>query len=358
MKGFLDEYRNLGFVLLVFALIILAFLMLRPFIPAILWAVVLSVLMMPIHRKFASKRSPNIAATQTTLLTLAIIGVPVILVGIALFFQVNGFVQEVKNATPAGESAFSIDMLMKQLDETFKPLIHGIAPDFSLVAWYDEHKQDLLRTISAPAGQAAVSAGYALFTLVVAFLTMFFMVRDGHRLKEPALELIPLPREHGERILVRVGTTIRAVFVGVVLVAVIQGTVAGVTYWSVGIPHAVLWGVATIILCTIPLLGAPILYIPMGLMLLSQGKYGEAAALLGVGFLVVSQIDNVLRPFIIGARIELHPMAVFFSLLGGIFLMGPVGIMGGPIILTITLAVIDIIRERMKLQQAAQAEAA
>lgn len=324
--------------------------MLQPFFPALLWATVLTVLMTPLHRRMRATMAPNFAAISTTFLTLAIVGIPIAFVGIALFFQVNSFVQDMRQAAPAGQQGLSLDYMARQLDDMLKPLIAGFAPDFSLSNWFNEHKESLVQSITAPAGKAVFALGYAAFTLVISFLTMFFMLRDGEKLREPALDLIPLPREDGENILAKLSDTIRAVFIGIVLVAVVQGSIAGVTYWLVGVPHALLWAVATIVLCAIPLLGAPILYIPLSLILMSQGKYTEGFILLGVGFLIVSQIDNILRPFIIGARIELHPMAIFFSLLGGIFLMGPAGIMGGPMLLIILLTFSDILRRRMNMR--------
>lgn len=363
MGGFREKYRNLGFVFLCVLLLILAFLMLQPFFPAILWASVLTVLMWPLQRRMArkwpeEKCSPNIPALVTTLATILIVGVPIFLVGMMLFFQVNSFLGELRSAQPTGQGGLSLDYFVKELDAALKPAFAQFSPNFDLNEWFTANKEQLIRNLTGPAGKMVVSAGYSAFTLVIAFLTMFFMLRDGPRLREPALDLIPLPRESGKKILSRLSDTIRAVFVGIVLVAIIQGSIAGLTYYLVGVPHALLWGVATIILCMIPLLGAPILYIPMGLMLMAQGKYTEALVLLGVGFLIVSQIDNILRPFIIGAKVELHPMAVFFSLLGGIFLMGPVGIMAGPMVLAIGLVVADVIRERLQLNSEALAQEA
>jgi predicted PurR-regulated permease PerM len=172
------------------------------------------------------------------------------------------------------------------------------------------------------------------------------MLRDGERLREPALELIPLERAKAEDVLSKMSQTIHAVFIGVVLVALIQGTISGVAYVVCGVPSPLVWFVATTVLCAIPLLGAPLIYVPMALLLLSQGKTPQAIGLLVVGFGVVSQVDNLLRPFVIGARVNLHPMAIFFSLLGGVLALGPVGIMAGPVLLTILLALQDIIREK------------
>jgi predicted PurR-regulated permease PerM len=134
------------------------------------------------------------------------------------------------------------------------------------------------------------------------------------------------------------------------LVAIIQGTIMGITYALAGAPNALLLGVLSVILCIIPLLGAPVLYIPSGLIMLANGNTAGAFAVLGVGFLVVSQIDNLLKPFFIGGRANLHPMATFFSILGGVLLFGAVGVMAGPMLLTILIALQHIVRERVRLE--------
>jgi predicted PurR-regulated permease PerM len=158
--------------------------------------------------------------------------------------------------------------------------------------------------------------------------------------------LVPLPRDRAEEILVKMSQTIHAVFVGVVMVAVVQGTIAGLAYWALGVPSPLVWFVATTVLCAIPLLGAPLIYIPLSLLLMARGDVWQGVVLLAIGFGLVSQIDNILKPWVIGARTNLHPMAIFFSLLGGVFALGPVGIMAGPVLLTLLLALQDIVRER------------
>lgn len=345
MRPFDDAYRSKVLWALTIAALIGGTLLIVPFIPAILWAIVLSVLAYPMYER-AKKRFKNASAGAAfaTFGTMAMIGIPLVLVGAALFVQINGFVRELHNTAPAGQS-LDMTYFAAEIDKSITPITKSLSPNFSFSQWFEQNREQLLAGIRAPLGKAIYSIGYTLFTLVVAFLTMFFMLRDGHKMLQPALELIPLPHDKTKAILDRIGKTIRAVFVGVVLVALIQGTAAGIAYAIAGVPNALMWGVATIILCTIPLLGAPIIYIPMALILAAQGKPIHAVALAAFGFIVVSNIDNLLRPFIIGQQVELHPMAIFFSLLGGVLLFGPVGIMAGPMILTVLLALQDILRE-------------
>ncbi len=346
MNALVDRYRPIAFWALVVLTIYVAGSMLAPFLPALMWAGVIAVLVGPIHKRFLKKLSANWAATATTFLTIALIGVPLALVGTVLTLQINASAQQFIHSN--GSSSFSADQVFTELDKVIQPIATQVgASEFSLRAWLETNRESLVKSAGAAATGAATATGQAIFTLVVAFLTLFFLLRDGHKLREPALELIPLTRVKAVAILDRMEATVHAVFVGIVLVALIQGGIAGIMYLITGVPSPLVWWVATTVLCAIPLLGSPIVYVPLSLMLIAQGKYWQGITLAAVGFLVISQVDNILRPFIIGARVDLHPMAIFFSLLGGIFAFGPVGIMVGPIVLTMLLALQEIIRERL-----------
>lgn len=347
MENFNRHYRGIAFgVLLALTVTVCAWMVLR-FVPALLWAIVLSVLMLPIHRRFSKRWSPNGAAMFSTLTAIAVIGVPLALVGTVLTLQIASSARQFGDSRSDKTTGLSLDAVVLELDDVIHPWAQRIgASEFHLKDWFAENKDGLVKGASGFAATAARNTGETLFTLVVAFLTMFFLLRDGNRLKQPALELIPLPHERSEEILARMNDTIHAVFVGVVMVAIVQGSLAGLAYWTLGVPSPLVWFVATTVLCAIPLLGAPLIYIPMSLLLMARGDIWQGVVLLGFGFGVVSQIDNLLKPWVIGARTNLHPMAIFFSLLGGVFALGPVGIMAGPVLLTLLLALQDIVRER------------
>lgn len=355
-QDFDRKYPFVAFWILAGLALVGAALLVAPFMGAILWAVVLSVLMQPFYARRQRRWGDNLAATLTVLTTLVLIVVPMIAVGGMLYLQVAGQMQSLQAAAPTQSQMPAFQQVLVNVDTSLAPLFQRFGTDFSLVNWYAENHDSIIRQITGPVGQAAFATGYTLFTMVIALLTMFFMLRDGHRLREPALDLIPLPRDTSIQILTRMRDTIFAVFVGVVFVAMIQGTLAGLLYWAVGVPSPLLWGLATIVLCAVPLLGAPIIYVPMAILLAAQGRWVEAGILLGVGFLIISQIDNLLRPFFIGARTNLHPMGVFFSLLGGILVMGPIGLMAGPVLLTILIGLSEVIITRRKLMDGTPAE--
>jgi predicted PurR-regulated permease PerM len=325
-----------------------------PFLPAILWATVLSILTYPIYTRWRDRlnRSPRLkgdlaasgASLLVTLFTLLIIMIPFLMIGAGLFLQFSGVVRDLQGQ--------SLEEILKQVDGAVKPFAAQFGvKEFSVATYVQDHREAILAQVRQPLTRFAGQAGFTVLTLVIALLTQFFMLRDSHRLQEPAVELVGIDRERTLGIFHRVAETVRAVFVGTVLVAMIQGAVIGAAYAFVGVPNALLLGVVSAVLCVIPLLGAPVVYIPVGLLLIAQGNMQGGLIILGVGFAIVSQIDNVLKPFFIGGRANLHPMAIFFSILGGVLLVGPIGVMAGPMALTVLLALQDVVRARYARQE-------
>ncbi len=357
-RDFEAKYRTIAFWGIALLVVVASGMLLAPFFPALMWAAVFSVLMMPFYRRLRKRMADNLAAGLTVLGTLALIVVPLVAIGIVAVVQVGGIVSDIQAAAPAGQTGLGTSDLLDRLDAFTDPLIKGVGAKFKVSDWISENGKDLGQRLSGPLGKLVYSIGFGIFTLVVALLTMFFMLRDGGRLKDPALQLIPLPPEKAEALMLKMADTIRAVFQGVVLVALIQGTLAGIAYAIAGAPSPMILALATTILCVIPLLGAPVIYVPVGLALIAQGRPLAGALLLAFGFGVISQIDNVLRPFVISAKVPLHPMAIFFSLLGGVLALGPVGIMAGPVLLTVLMAIQEIVRERRTQGETAMPETA
>lgn len=356
MEGqFGERYRKSAFGILVALVLAASAYILLPFLSAIMWAIVLAVLMAPFHARYCAKKNRTVGAAITTLATIFLIVLPLAVVTTILVSEVTSYARNLTESAPANGGEFTPEYFMAEADKIIKPIADRLGnPDFSVQGWFDENKAQLSRQGGTFAMGALRGLGVGAFTFVVAFLTLFFFIRDGHRLKEPAMELIPLPRERSEAVLDRMAKTMQAVFIGVVMVAVVQGLLAGAAYWALGVPSPMVWCFVTVILCAIPLLGAPVVYVPLSIILMAQGNWAGGIGLAAWGFIVISNVDNFLRPFIIGSRVQLHPMAIFFSLLGGVFALGPVGLMAGPVLLTLVLALQDIIRERIALDEGKQ----
>lgn len=348
---------NALFFLLLAAIIVgVSAAMVLPFISAIFWGATLAVLTYPWYKKVRDRYrktlegnpggvrrkiaevGDSLAAVRTTVLTLLVICMPILLIGSIAAGQASNFV-----ADADGTGGYEVT---QKLDNILDPIAKKVGMDhFSVKEWWGENGQEITKNLRTPATNLAKQIGTGLFTMVVALLSMFFLQRDGHLLRRPFEVLSGLPEDRANRILEKSGQTIQAVFRGTVTVAIIQGTIMGITYAILGVQNSVLLGFFSIILSIIPLLGAPVIYIPVGLVFLIQGDYVKAGVVLGVGFLLVSQIDNILKPFFIGNQVSLHPLAIFFFALGGISLFGPIGLMVGPVILSVLLLIYDYIVE-------------
>lgn len=347
---FAQKYRMVAFWVIGGAVLFGCIAILLPFVPALLWAMVLSVLMFPFYRRYRDRwatskilkgdRAETAASLATVLFTMLIILLPLSLIGVGLFAQIGG----VSN-TLAGETEKpTFDSILSQVDRAIQPFVDQVGGKFSVKDYVMTHQEEITQGLRAPLTKFAGQAGFTILTIVIALLTMFFMLRDSKNLLKPACDLIPLPHDKTIEIMERVAETIRAVFIGTVLVALIQGALMGITFLCVGIPNSLLLGVACAIMAIIPLLGTPVIYLPVALLAISQGKSTEGIIILVVGFGIVSQIDNVLKPFLIGGRTNLHPLSIFFSILGGVLLIGPIGVMAGPMLLTILLALVEVVR--------------
>lgn len=310
-----------------------------PFMAAIFGAAILSVLTMPMYRRFRARFSETVAAALALLSSVLVIVLPMGIVAFLVVVQIN---LAVKGQTDAGQ-VFSLDQAIAQADAAIGPTLRGMKIDFTLQHFYDENQAELTQKVgTAATGALRQTAINGLLTLV-ALLTAFFMVRDGHTLRRGALAAIPMPKANAEHLLDRVYQSIHAVFIGVVMVAVIQGTVSSVAFAAVGVPNWLIWGAAVTVFSCIPFLGPPVVFVPLIGLMLSQGKTWQAIVLAVIGFGIVTQIDNLIRPKVIGDRIGLNYITIFFALIAGIIAFGPIGLFAGPVLAVLAMDVFNYI---------------
>lgn len=341
------------FWLITVALLVATMMLLWTFIPAILWAVVLSVLLNPWYKRSQKKLEKyksrdTLASLYVTLFTAFIIIVPL------LGFLVIGSIQVYNYASTlvadTGDGRITLHNLATEADTNIVPILQGVGiNDFTLSDYIEKNQSQIASSIYVPIRDGAKRLVMMIVTLVIAFLTTFFMLRDSHRLLDPVTELIPLPREKTVEIIQRMGKTIQAVFYSVVAVALVQGLICLLLYVWLGVPNPLAWWAVTTLFAMIPLVGAPVAYVPAALLLFVTGHQWQAFTLVILGFGLVSNLDNFLRPMFIKFGTNLHMMAIFFALLGGVFTLGPIGLMVGPMLLTLVLGMLDVLRERRRL---------
>lgn len=178
--------------------------------------------------------------------------------------------------------------------------------------------------------------------LFTTLFTMFYFFRDGKDLLRRLRALIPLDREYKNAIAARFSSVARATVKGTLLIALVQGTLSGLTLWIFGVGSPILWGVVATLFAIIPLVGAWLVLYPAAFIQIATGNLGEGVGILVVTVVVIVNVDNLLRPRLVGQETGMHDLMVFFSTLGGIGMFGPMGFIIGPMVAALLLSLLDI----------------
>lgn len=180
---------------------------------------------------------------------------------------------------------------------------------------------------------------------------MFYFLKDGVHLRETIVTLSPLSDDTDKKILERLSVAINAILKGYLFIALVQGALMGLGLWLFGVPNPVLWGVLAGIASLIPTVGTALISVPAILFLFATGARGEAIGLMVWSGVLVASIDNLLTPIVVGKKMSIHPLLVLFSVLGGIVLIGPVGILIGPLTLSFIYTLMSIYQNEMQPQE-------
>ena len=322
-------------------------LMLQPFFKVLLWAAVLAVVFYPMHRRILSRNGhPTLSAALSTLLVVVFILLPVTFITIAVVRELSG----VATSLPGGLSNFSISSLpvLGRLVDWAGQYIHvdrEAAERFvaeRVEAWAAVLAGSTLMVVGGAVG--------AIVQMVLVVFTLFYLFRDGERIRVAAYELLPIQRVQAHDIALRTREVIGATVYGVLVIAAIQGTLGTLIFWILGLPSPLLWGVVMFFLSMIPMAGAFLVWVPAAAYLALTGAFVKAAILVAWGLLVISAIDNFLSPRLVGQRARLHELLIFFAVLGGLEVFGVLGLILGPVVIAVTLALVEMVRQTGQLQ--------
>jgi predicted PurR-regulated permease PerM len=314
-------------------LLYLSFLVIRPFLSAVVISLVLAYLFYPVYRWLQGLvKSTTAASAIMVLLILALIVVPTA-------FIISSLVEQ-SIAQYALLSSMNLPGIfngfLSQFGLTFDAVVNGLALNVK-----DYVVSSVPNIIN---GFARIVLG-----LFVMFFLLFFAFRDGGEWITAAKRAVPLEAEYKRLLFDQVKNVTRGVLYGQFLTAVIQGTLGGLMFAAFGLPNPVFWGAIMIVLSFIPFLGTPIVWLPAGIIELMSGHYVVGVGVLVVGTLIVMNIDNVLKPRLIGGRARLSTPTVLLGVLGGLALFGFIGLVLGPLILALLQTTLRFFEERETL---------
>ena len=215
----------------------------------------------------------------------------------------------------------------------------------AIVAWVRQNASELTRVVAGYTLAAAQNVAGAVVSFVFILFAMFLLFRDGDRIVARIPDLLPFERARSEALLARVRDVIYGSVYGVVVIAVVQGALCGGIFWILGIPSAALWGMVTVVTSVLPVVGAAGVWAPGAVYLAATGHWTRAIILAVFGTAVISTVDNFLRPRLVGGRVGLSELVMFFSVLGGLRVFGVLGIVLGPVLFAIAAGILDVLSD-------------
>lgn len=338
-----------AFLAILLTLIVLAITILHPFLGDFFWALILALSCYPLYKRLKGWLWGR-AGLASFILTVAVL-VALVLPG---FFILMNLGQEARKAYHAFSAISWVERSRSLSDSLHSPRITGILEKFGVQPEQAEaivrnSISSGLKSIPMILGEkvSAVFKNLALFLLHAIFVAvaLFFFFRDGDRYATLFLELLPLEKSHRETVAATLSGTITAVVRGTFITALAQGVLAGAGCAVAGLPVPVLLGLLTCITSMIPFLGATSVWLPASIWLFLQGQTIPAIGLALYGALVVSTVDNIIKPLIIGETTKIPVFLLFFTILGGLRVYGILGIFLGPIILAMGMAFLTIYKE-------------
>lgn len=323
-----------------------AFLILTPFLKAITWAAILAIVVYPAYAKLLQLlrgRSSAAALVVTVLITLLIV-LPTFRIAGFLSDEAVELVKTLRALTNGGE----VELLKeKPWVETLLRLWDAVA--FQLAPFDIDLKKIAIEGAQLTSGflvSQVKEIAQDLFIFAVNFIivlfSFFFFLRDGRVLCDKIRSLLPMDQQHQAHLFENIVNSLHAVIHGCLITAMIQGLLAGLAYWFLGVPFAILLGIATAFTALFPIGGSSLIWLPASLYLLLQGAYIQGLILLGWGAGIVGTVDNVLKPIFIGSRLRLPLLFLFFGILGGLRLFGVLGLILGPVLFALLAALLDL----------------
>ena len=328
----IQKYFFFGLLLATF---IFAFLILRPFWIILVLGGSFSVVLYPVYSWLKKIHLPGwLSSLLTILFFIIVLCVPLFGIGSIVFNQSQDLYRSIVGNGSTVPFLSSIGNKINQI------LPHGVS--FNI----NEKVSTFVSYLTSNIANIMGATVTVFFSFILLLLSIFYFLKDGEKWRKSLLQLSPLSGVDDEKILGRLTKTINGVIKGYLLIALIQGILMGIGLTIFHVPDGALWGVVAGITSIIPPLGTAVVSVPAVIFLFVTGHIGAAIGLLIWAILIVGTGDNVLNPYIVGHRIDIPPFLILFSVLGGIALLGPVGILIGPLTISLLYALTEIYQNR------------
>lgn len=315
---------------------------LEPFVEVLILGIALTVIFQPVHQRFVKWTGGNrMAAALSTVFTMLVLIIPFTFVCITVVNEVPSALEALTGGFESVRKSWDASVESGSWLATWRE--NWKLDDYLSPEKVKEFTRDIPKLVATNA--FPVVSGVLGFLLGFVFLifVLFFLFRDGHKLGTRLVDFLPMPREQAMGLIKRTEEVLGGCVYGVLMVAAVQGTLGGITFWALGLPSPVTWGLVMTLFCTLPIVGAWVVWVPAAAGLAINEHYTKAIILALVGQFVISSIDGFLRPILVGQRAKLHELVIFFSVLGGLKYFGLLGILLGPIVMSLAWGLTSVL---------------
>jgi len=311
--------------------------LLTPFFSPIFWAAVIASIFRPLYERFNKKwNRPSICATAILLIIALIIMLPGSIIGSLLFSE------SVRIYESLSVDGGSVGNIVTSITDAVKdnPYITRLHVDEK---FWTEKFSEIARSISNYIfiNLKALTQNTLVFIVQFAVMlyTLFFFIRDGDKFLGMVMRVFSLGQEREKVLYEQFVATTRATLKVTLIIGGLQGSMGGLIFWVTGIEGALLWGVVMVLMSIVPVVGCSVIWVPASVIMLLTGHIWKGILILAFGVIVISVVDNLLRPVLLGRDVQMHPLLIFLSTLGGLSLFGFSGFVIGPIIASLLLAI-------------------
>jgi predicted PurR-regulated permease PerM len=322
-----------GIVLL---LAYLVYLIVAPFLPALAWAVVFVVFCYPAYQRLERRQGHTLAALVTTAGVVLVLIVPALLVMAAFVREGVGAARSVQEGMANGHFGW-VNNLWDRIVQRFPD-----ASPVDLATLLHQYAEKAAAYLAGQLGTLAKHTAVFLFHLCVAILATFYLFRDGDVVMARLRAVLPFEEEHRERMFREARELISASVTSSLAAAVAHGILGGIAFTICGIGSPIFWAVMMGFFSLVPVVGSATIWVPAAISLMIGGHAGKGILLVVICAVIVTIVDNVVRPWLISGRAEMGGLVIFISVLGGISAFGVLGVVLGPIVAATAASLLDL----------------
>lgn len=309
----------------------------EPFLPAVAWAMALAIIAHPLNEWVCRRVSTRTwSAVASTAVVLLVIVVPTLLVAEQLAREATAASQQAQQLTDGGWRRTAARV----------PWMNDLFARMDTQVDVEQEARKAVTALLGDVGRVVSGSVWWLLQALVMVFILFFAFRDQDHLLAGLRRLLPVTRPETDYLFTRTADAVHATVYATIVTGAIQGATGGLLFWALGVPAPLLWGVVMFVLGILPIVGAFLVWVPVATGLVLNDQWGAALAVVVWGVLMAGPVNNYVYACLAGGRLRLHPVPALLAFIGGLAVFGVTGMVLGPVVLAVTLALIDMWRQR------------